>query len=501
MQGKLKCAIYTRVSTDNQAEVEFNSCEAQEEKIRSFINSQENMEVYKVYSDVGFTGANLNRPALNELIEDIKQRKIDIVIVYKIDRLTRSHKDFYYLIEIFERYNVNFISVTERFDTSTPAGRLLRNIMLTFAQFERELASERTKDKLLQRAQKGMWNGGIVPYGYKTEDKKLVVNEVEAKIVRKIFEDYITSGSIAKVYNELKTKDIKDRNGLPFSKSSISYILRNIIYTGKIKYAGKIYQGIHQPIISEDIFNLAQETHKKKQRVLRVYKNYLLAGLVKCKECGSYMTPSYTNKRKQEKLKRYYYYRCTKTTKRDWNSCKTKQVSADRLESYIFDNLERISIDKHYIDSLIFRLKNGAPGDRIGLEPSKICFESAKISGEIFAQTLQHLQTLQHFLKTLPQKKGIEKNLFIKKFIKEIIYSQENIQINLYFSRGFENLNFSFLDGANKKERRKIHSEFSAEDNNLMVRSIQNGSGFNSSMNYLPIILPNTIHGCKKKNL
>ncbi len=430
MQGKLRCAIYTRVSTDNQAEVEFNSCEAQEEKIRAFIKSQENMEVYKVYSDAGFTGANLNRPALNELLEDIKQRKIDVVIVYKIDRLTRSPKDFYYLIEIFEKYNVDFISVTERFDTSTPSGRLLRNIMLTFAQFERELASERTKDKMLQRANKGMWNGGIVPYGYKVENKKLVINEDEVRIVRKIFESYITSGSVAKVYNELKLSGVKDRNGIPFSKSRISYILRNVIYIGKVKYAGKIYQGIHKPIISEDIFGLAQEIHKKKKRVLRLYKNYLLAGLIKCKECSSYMTPSYTNKRKQRKIKRYYYYRCTKTTKRDWNACSTKMVSADRLEKYVFENLERISLDKQYIDSLIFRLKNDLSGGRTGLKLS-----------ELFSETFQ--STLQHFLKTLPQKKGIEKNLLIKKFIKEIIYSKENIQINLYFSKNFTLQDFS----------------------------------------------------------
>ena len=154
-----QCAIYTRVSTDMQAEKEFSSCEAQEEKIKSFIQSQDNWQVYKVYSDAGYTGANTNRPALQELLEDIKQRKIDIILAYKIDRLTRSPKDFYQLIEILEQYNVSFISITERFDTSTPAGRLLRNIMLTFAQFERELTSERTKDKLLERVKKGMWNG------------------------------------------------------------------------------------------------------------------------------------------------------------------------------------------------------------------------------------------------------------------------------------------------------------------------------------------------------
>jgi len=495
MQVKLRCAIYTRVSTDNQAEVEFNSCEAQKEKIRSFIKSQENMEIFRIYSDPGFSGVNLNRPALNEMLNDIKQHKINLVISYKIDRLTRSPKDFYQLIELFEKYGVDFISVTERFDTSTPSGRLLRNIMLTFAQFERELASERTKDKMLQRANKGMWNGGIVPFGYRTENKKLVIDEKEAKIVKNIYENYIASGSLAKVYNELKNKGIKDRKGLSFSKSNIYYILRNIIYTGKIRYAGMVYQGVHQPIISGDVFNLAQEIHKKKKRVMRLYKDYPLAGLVKCKECGSYMSPCYTNKWRQRKLRRYYYYRCTKTTKREWNSCGTRQVSANRLENFIFENLVRISLDRYYLDSLFFRLKNEGSGDRRGLEPSQVCTESAKISPEIFAQTLQL------FTKTLPQKRGIEKNLWAKKFIKNIVYSKENIQINLYYSIDSEDFDFSFLDGANKKEQRKILGEFSAEHKNSMVRNIQIGSTFRISSNYVPIILPNTIHGCRKKNL
>jgi len=148
------CAIYTRVSTDNQAEKEFSSCDAQEQKIKSFIASQENWQIFKVYSDAGYSGATTERPALQKLLSDLKKEKIDIVFVYKIDRLTRSPKDFYQLIEFFEQSKIDFISITERFDTSTPAGRLLRNIMLTFSQFERELASERTKDKMLERAKK-----------------------------------------------------------------------------------------------------------------------------------------------------------------------------------------------------------------------------------------------------------------------------------------------------------------------------------------------------------
>ena len=302
----MNCAIYTRVSTDIQAEKEFSSCEAQEEKIKAFIKSQNNWKVFKVYSDPGFTGANLNRPAFTKMLDDIKQNKINLVISYKIDRLTRSPKDFYQLIELFEKHGVDFISVTERFDTSTPSGRLLRNIMLTFAQFERELASERTKDKMIQRAQKGMWNGGIIPFGYKTENKKLLINEKEAKVIHEIYEKFATLVSLSKVYTEIKEQGITDRKGNTFSKTEIDYILRNIVYTGKIKYTGKVFQGLHKPVISEELFNLTQDLRKKRKKHVRVYKDYTLAGLVKCRECASFMTPCRTDKKKLGKLNRFY---------------------------------------------------------------------------------------------------------------------------------------------------------------------------------------------------
>ena len=450
MQGK-NCAIYTRVSTDTQAEKEFSSCEAQEEKIRSFIRSQNNWKIFKIYSDPGYTGANLNRPALHELLEDIKQGNIDIVLVYKIDRLTRSPKDFYYLMEIFEKYKVDFISITERFDTSTPAGRLLRNIMLTFAQFERELASERTKDKMLERAKRGLWNGGLVPYGYKRENKKLVINPKEAEVVRLIYETYITSGSLSKVYEELKARNIKNRDNKHFTKSHIEHILRNIVYIGKVKYSGKVYQGIHQPIISEELFNLAQELHKKKVRKLRVYKDFIFGGLITCKECGSKMTPCFTNKRKEGKLKRYYYYRCTSTLKRDWESCSTKQVNAERLERYILESLERISLDRNYIENLVFRLNHDSKmGYHSGLELTKECLKFS-------SDTIQFI--LSSLLSLLAHQKGIERNLLIKKFIKDIIYSKEEIQINLYYSTNFAPKNLSALplkdgwEGVKEKEK------------------------------------------------
>jgi len=354
-----QCAIYTRVSTDLQAEKEFSSCESQEEKIQSFIQSQNNWQIFRVYSDAGYSGANLNRPALQELLEDVKQKKIDIVLAYKIDRLTRSPKDFYQLIEFFEKYNVSFISVTERFDTSTPAGRLLRNIMLTFAQFERELASERTKDKMLERAKKGFYNGGYAPFGYKRENKKLIINKREAEIVRLIFETYIETHSIAKAYNLLKEKNIKNQQGKPFYKTALSFILCNPVYAGKVKHNDKIYQGIHQPIISEEIFEMAQKIHRKKLKKFRVYRYFLFGGLVNCGNCNFKMSPCFTNKYSKGELERYYYYRCNSTHHKDWQSCPIKQVSAERLENYILENLERISLDKDYIENFVFRLNYG----------------------------------------------------------------------------------------------------------------------------------------------
>ncbi len=422
----MKCAIYTRVSTDNQVEVEFNSCEAQEAKICSFIKSQENMEIYKVYSDPGFSGANLNRPALREMISNIKEGKINLVISYKIDRLTRSPKDFYQLIELFDSHKVDFLSVTERFDTSTPSGRLLRNIMLTFAQFERELASERTKDKMIQRAQKGMWNGGTVPFGYRSENKKLIINEKEARIIRNIYESYLSSGSLFKVYNELRNKGLKSRNGLTFSKTNIYNILRNIVYTGRIGYAGIIYQGIHKPIISIDLFNLVQDIHKRKTLINKIHKNFSSEGLLRCKDCNTYMTLSYTNKHKKNRIKRYYYYRCTKTLNRDWNDCRTNQASANRLENYIFENLKRISIDKHYIDSLIFKLNNSLSGGQREFELSS---DPLKISSDSFQNVLKF------FIKGLSERKGLDKNVWVKKFIKKIDYSKEEIAITFYYKR------------------------------------------------------------------
>ena len=421
------CAIYTRVSTDNQAEKEFSSCEAQEQKIRSFIASQNDWQVLKIYNDAGFSGASMERPALQELLSDLKKEKIDVVLVYKIDRLTRSPKDFYQLIEFFEQAKIDFISITERFDTSTPAGRLLRNIMLTFSQFERELTSERTKDKMLERAKKGLANGGLTPFGYMRQDKKLIPHPKESEEIKSIFETYIETGSTAKTYQMLKDRGIKNKLGKNFSKTNISHILRNVIYIGKVLHNGEIYQGIHEPIISEEIFALAQKIHKEKRKNFRVYKNFLFGGLIKCEECGSNMTSCFTNKYIAGKLNRYYYYRCTATMKQDWQACSVKQVSAERLEDFCLENLERISVDKNYVENLVFRLNNDEQaGHRAGYELTDGC---SKFSTESISDTLKF------FHNGLKTTKGIERNLLAKRFLSNIFYSPESIKIRFNLAR------------------------------------------------------------------
>lgn len=280
-----RCAIYSRVSTSMQAEVEYNSCEAQRDRILSYIKSQEDLEFFKEYSDPGYSGGDLERPALKALLRDIEDKKVDEVLTYKIDRLTRSSKDFYALIEFFEKYNVSYVSVTERFDTSSPSGRLLRNIMLTFAQFEREMISERIKDKFEQKALKGLWNGNLTPLGYKKIDKKLYPDKKSAKVVKALYEVFIQTGSFKKVMEYAREINLKHpQKNNPLSECGVYKLLRNPVYLGKIIWHGKVMQGTHEPIISEDLFLEAQGLAKERLKKKRVYKEYLLSRLVKIEE-------------------------------------------------------------------------------------------------------------------------------------------------------------------------------------------------------------------------
>ena len=315
------CAIYCRKSTEEGLDMDFNTLDAQRESCEAYINSQkaEGWKVVKtIYNDGGFSGGNTNRPALQKLLEDIKNQKIDIVVVYKIDRLTRSLMDFSKLVEIFDEYDVTFVSVTQSFNTTTSMGRLTLNVLLSFAQFEREVSAERIRDKISASKRKGMWMGGNPPIGYEINDRKLLINKEEAQTARYLFNTYLELGCVAKLKQKLDLTGIFSRKrkskrgnvlgGKPYSRGALYSILKNPIYIGKIRHKDKIYDGQHEAIIPEDIWNAVQE--KLKNQAVTTNKRQksretnLLKGLLFDSQ-GTPYSPVHTNK-KSGQMYRYY---------------------------------------------------------------------------------------------------------------------------------------------------------------------------------------------------
>jgi DNA invertase Pin-like site-specific DNA recombinase len=268
---KKRCAVYTRVSTDERLDQSFNSLDAQREAGQAYIASQRAegwLPVADDYDDGGYSGGNMERPALKRLLDDIMADQIDIVVVYKIDRLTRSLADFARLIELFERHKVSFVSVTQQFNTTTSMGRLMLNILLSFAQFEREVTGERIRDKIAASKRKGIWMGGYVPLGYEARERKLQVVEHDAEIVRRIFQGFTELRSVTELSRELvaegittKPTALKDggmRNGTPMDKKYLSKMLRNPVYVGEIRHKGTAYAGQHEPIIPRQLWDRVQ---------------------------------------------------------------------------------------------------------------------------------------------------------------------------------------------------------------------------------------------------
>jgi DNA invertase Pin-like site-specific DNA recombinase len=258
----IRCAIYTRKSCEEGLEQEFNSLDAQREACEAYIKSQQHegwILVEKQYNDGGFSGGNLERPALKKLFQDIEAGEIDTIVVYKIDRLTRSLMDFSKIVELFDKKSVSFVSITQQFNTTTSMGRLTLNILLSFAQFEREVTGERIRDKVAASKKKGMWMGGGIPVGYKLEDKKLIPDETHLPNVETIFKKYLELTSVLKLKRYLNENNIKSKTGRSFSNGNLYKILSNKIYIGLIHHKGAYYQGEHEGIIKEELFNRVQE--------------------------------------------------------------------------------------------------------------------------------------------------------------------------------------------------------------------------------------------------
>ena len=355
---RIYCAIYTRKSTSEGLDQDFTSLDAQRESAENYINSQKHegwVALQGQYDDGGFTGANIDRPALQKLLSDIKAGGINCVIVYKVDRLSRSLMDFVQLLEFFDKNNVTFVSVTQAFNTNTSMGRLTLNILLSFAQFEREIISERTKDKMGAARKRGKWLGGRPPFGYDRdiENKKLLVNKPETDIVRKIFDLYLKDHSLLKVANILNEKGYRSRSGirkdgkpfggLKFGITQIQKIITNVLYLGKVCYAGQIYDGQQEAIIDEETFKKVQEKLKENRIERKVTKNTectgLLSHLLHCKTCGSFMYHTYTMKKPTHK---YRYYVCSSAQKRGYHSCPTKSINAQAIEDAVIDSLKRM---------------------------------------------------------------------------------------------------------------------------------------------------------------
>ena len=309
---QVRCAIYTRVSTDQGLEQDFNSLDAQCDAAEAYIRSQAHAGwtmVRSKYDDGGFSGGNTDRPALQRLLEDVRIGKVDIIVVYKVDRLTRSLADFAKLVELFDKHGVSFVSVTQQFNTTTSMGRLTLNVLLSFAQFEREVTSERIRDKIAASKRKGLWVGGMAPLGYDTKDRKITVNEAEADRVRDIFRSYLKLGSLNLLMVDLRKRGIvskirtlktgKGVGGIPFTRGPLAHLLRNRFYVGEVMFKGQILPGEQPPIVDRKLFDAVQAKLNQQvnnHKASRTGSEALLLGRI-FDDRGNRMTPSHARKR------------------------------------------------------------------------------------------------------------------------------------------------------------------------------------------------------------
>ncbi len=299
-----RCAVYCRVSSDERLDQSFNSLDAQKDSGLAYVTSQRTegwIPVSDDYIDPGFSGGNMERPGLKRLMADIEAGKVDIVVVYKIDRLTRSLGDFSRLIEVFERHKVSFVSVTQQFNTTTSMGRLMLNVLLSFAQFEREVTGERIRDKIAASKAKGMWMGGHPPLGYRVDDRRLVVVDVETDLVKRIFMDFVACRSTTDLVRQLAADGKTNKQGKPFSKQMLYKLLHNRVYRGEIPHKGQFYPGAHMVIIDQDLWDAAHAilAQNNRQRTSETWQRRqpeaLLLGLFYTADGEKYQ-PAFTKK-------------------------------------------------------------------------------------------------------------------------------------------------------------------------------------------------------------
>src|SRR5262245_15199424 len=357
---KVRCAIYTRVSTEAGLDQNFNSLDAQYDAAQAYIRSQAHAGwtlIRHRYDDGGFSGGSTDRPALQQLIADIKDHKINVVVVYKVDRLTRSLADFAKLVELFDAHGVSFVSVTQQFNTTTSIGRLTLNVLLSFAQFEREVTSERIRDKIAASKRKGLWVGGVVPLGYQAKDRKIAVVEHEARTVRHIFRRYLELSSLNLLLADLRTTGVKTKvrplangrtiGGIPFTRGSLAAFLRNRFYIGEVRYKGEVFPGEQPAILDRAMFEAVQaklDQQRTNYAKARQQSQSLLMGRI-FDDRGNRMTPTYAVK---NGIRYRYYISAPLLQGQSDKAAKLNRVPAAEIERLIIGPLRKqLGISHH----------------------------------------------------------------------------------------------------------------------------------------------------------
>jgi site-specific DNA recombinase len=407
--GRVRCAIYTRVSTDQGLDQDFNSLDAQYEAASAYIKSQAHAGwtlIRSRFDDGGYSGGSTDRPNLQQLLDDVRARKIDTIVVYKVDRLTRSLADFAKLVELFDAHGVSFVSVTQQFNTTTSMGRLTLNVLLSFAQFEREVTSERIRDKIAASKRKGLWVGGPLPLGYELKDGKLIVVEEEAERVRMIFRQYLEVSGINELVRDLRAKNIctkartygtgKIRGGIPFGRGALSYFLRNRFFIGEVKYKGEVLPGEQPPIMDKALFEAVQQKlseHQSHKTFTRQKADHLLKDLL-FDDAGHRMIATHATKAGV----RYRYYvsqpglhgearTATLGSVSRVPALEIEQAVISALQKYItaqnspaFDRDDPIKFDHRVLAELVSRIEVQRNQLVIALKPADQSTESVTLS-------------------------------------------------------------------------------------------------------------------------
>ena len=353
----VRVAIYTRKSVTEGLDQEFNTLDAQREAVEAYISSQRSAgwePTPENYDDGGFTGSNIDRPAFKRLMADIEAGAVDVVAVYKLDRLSRSLADFARLMEVFERHGVTFVSVTQQFNSTSSMGRFTLNILMSFAEFERETIAERTRDKIQAARRRGLWTGGRPVLGYDVVDKRLAMNEAEATRVRAIFDLYLDRAGLMAVVHELRDRGWRGKTwtnkrgieviGGAFTKDSVHKLLTNPLYVGQVRAGKELVEGAHDAIVNGAVWEDVQRTLASKRPDVRQPRkrrgNALLQGLARC-SCGAALTPTFTTKG----TRRYCYYVCSARQKEGADACPGSRVAAGELEAFVVGRIRAIGTD------------------------------------------------------------------------------------------------------------------------------------------------------------